>query len=50
MENYERNVEKLTFNQTGPDVFDELFEKSLKDKLSTCEWSFETNCNNYSCL
>lgn len=32
MENYEKNEEKLTYNQSGPDIFDELFEKSLKDK------------------
>jgi len=35
MENYERNEEKLTYNQDGPDIFDELFEKSLRDKQSS---------------
>lgn len=32
MENYEKNEEKLKNSQSGPDIFDELFEKSLKEK------------------
>ena len=34
MENYEKNEEKLRKSETGPDIFDQLFEKSLKERES----------------
>ena len=34
MENYEKKQEKLTFEQSGMDTFDELYEKLLKDKAA----------------
>lgn len=34
MENYEKNEEKLRSNESGPDCFDEMFEKSRKENSS----------------